>query len=119
VESKPIVSIFQTGFRQSITPNFSVFSHMMYRIQSDLPSTMEFNIKALLMEKVWVGVGHRIDYAFNMQLGYVLPKFKFGYAYEMPVSGSFLIPNPTHEFMLSYYIFRKSDSMRKTGDLIW
>lgn len=119
LESKPLVSIFQTGFRHSVTPNVSIFSHVMYRIQSDLPSTMEFNIKALLMEKVWVGVGHRIDYAFNMQLGYAMPKFKFGYAYEMPVSGSYLIPNPTHEFMLSYYLFRKSDSMRKVGDLIW
>lgn len=119
LESKPMVSVFQTGFRHSVSPKLSIYSHLMYRMQSDLPSTTEFNIKALLMEKVWVGVGHRFDYAFNMQLGYALPKFKFGYAYEMPVNGAYLIPNPTHEFMLSYYLFRKSDSMRKVGDMIW
>lgn len=119
LESKPIASILQTGFKQSVSPNLSIYSHILYRLQSDLPSTMEFNIKALFREKVWVGVGHRIDYAFNMQLGYAMPKFKFGYAYEMPVSGAYLISNPTHEFMLSYYLFRKSDSMRKVGELIW
>lgn len=119
LDQKSMVHIFQTGFRQPVNENLSLFSHVLYRIQSDLPSNIELNVKAMLKEKVWIGIGHRVDYATNFQLGFLMQKIRFGYAYEIPASRAFLIPNPTHEFMASFFIFRKMDRAGDMGDVIW
>jgi type IX secretion system PorP/SprF family membrane protein len=119
IESKPLASVFQTGYRQSVNDKVSLAFHVMYRIQSDLPSSIDFNIKALLMEKFWVGLGHRVDNATNFQLGFLMSKLRFGYAYEIPAQGAFMIPNPTHEFMASFYLFQKIENRNETGTLIW
>jgi type IX secretion system PorP/SprF family membrane protein len=119
MDKKPLVSIFQTGFKQFINQNLSVYSHVMYRIQSDLPSNIEFNAKAMLMEKFWLGLGHRVDYATNFQLGFLMSKVRFGYAYEIPAHRSYMISNPTHEFMASFFIFRKLENRGDMDNLIW
>ena len=119
MDKKPMVSIFQTGFKQFINQNLSVYSHVMYRVQSDLPSNIEFNVKTLLMEKFWLGLGHRVDYATNFQLGFLMSKVRFGYAYEIPAQKSYMISNPTHEFMASFFIFRKLENRGDMDNLIW
>ncbi len=102
MEKKPRVGIAQAGYRNRFSENLTVISNGMWRSQSDLPANVEFNLKFLFRDKFWVGGGHRVDYANNAQLGVLLGKVRFGYVYEWPMLQSYLLPNATHEFMLSY-----------------
>jgi type IX secretion system PorP/SprF family membrane protein len=119
IKERPYVSIFQTGFRQAMSSKISVLTNMMYRIQHDLPYNFELNIKLVAMDKFWLGVGHRVNYANSYHFGFLMDNIRFGYAYEIPVSSSYLIPNPTHEFMVSFFLFRKGGVNSEAGTLIW
>ena len=107
MDSKPVVSIAQVGYRSPITDQLSLSTNLMWRAQNDLPANIEMNLKLLFQNKFWVGVGHRVDYANSAQLGMVMGKMRFGYVYELPVLKSYLLPNPTHEFMLSIRLFEE------------
>jgi type IX secretion system PorP/SprF family membrane protein len=113
MDRKPRVGILQGGYRSRLNQNLAVISNFMYRRQEDLPTNIEFNLKALLKEKVYIGAGHRIDYGNSFQLGFLMNKVRLGYTYELPLAKTFLIPNPTHEFMLAYSLFGNS------GGMIW
>jgi type IX secretion system PorP/SprF family membrane protein len=111
MDKKPRVGIAQAGYRNRFSENMTVITNAMWRTQSDLPATVEFNMKVLFKDKFWVGGGHRVDYANNAQLGVLLGKLRFGYVYEWPMLKSYLIPNQTHEFMLSYRLFGGNTSI--------
>lgn len=119
LDEKPRVNVFQTGFKQQLSPVFTVLSHFMYRTQNNLPYNLDFSLKVMALEKFWFGLGHRANYANSMQVGFLMNGLRFGYAYEIPVSKSFLIQNPSHEFMVSYYLFRKGGINKEAGTLIW
>jgi type IX secretion system PorP/SprF family membrane protein len=119
IDKRPFVNVFQTGFKQVVSSQFSVLTNFLYRVQSDLPANFEANIKIMMMDKFWLGVGHRISYANSYQVGFLMSNLKFGYAYEMPVSKSYLIPNPTHEFMVSFFLFRKGGVNSEAGTINW
>jgi type IX secretion system PorP/SprF family membrane protein len=101
----PRAGIFQAGYRNKLSDNLSVASNFMFRSQADLPDNIEFNFKVVMMEKIWLGAGHRVDYANNFQLGLLWEKVRIGYVYEMPMVKSYLLSNVTHEFLLSYSLF--------------
>jgi type IX secretion system PorP/SprF family membrane protein len=105
LEGLPSVHIVQAGYRNKLTDKLSVATNFMYRSQEDLPDNIELNFKVILLEKLWLGGGHRIDYANNFQIGFLFDKVRVGYIYEMPMVRSYLLPNTTHEFMMTYSIF--------------
>lgn len=111
ISKKPMVSIAQGGYRNSITDQMSVIFNTMWRSQDNLPDNLEFNMKFLFYDKFWVGAGHRVDYANSAQLGMLMGKMRFGYVYEWPTLKSYLLPNPTHEFMLSIRLFEGSENI--------
>jgi type IX secretion system PorP/SprF family membrane protein len=111
IDKKPVVSILQAGFRNKLSDNFSIASNFMWRVQNDLPANVEFNLKALLKEKFWVGAGHRVSYANNFQFGFLMNKVRIGYIYELPLMKSYLLPNTTHEFMITYALFGSGKGM--------
>ncbi|KEO73932.1 PorP/SprF family type IX secretion system membrane protein [Anditalea andensis] len=119
IERKPSVNIVQAGYREALNQNLAVISNFMYRSQEDLPDNIEFNVKALLMDKFWVGAGHRINYANNFQLGFLLNKLSIGYVYETPMNRSYLLPNATHEFMASLNLFKANTRKQPKEVLIW
>jgi type IX secretion system PorP/SprF family membrane protein len=105
MDKKPRVGIAQAGYRNRFSENLTVIGNGMWRSQEDLPANVEFNLKFLFKDKFWVGGGHRVDYANNAQLGVLMGKLRFGYVYEWPMLQSYLLPNPTHEFMVSMRLF--------------
>ncbi|MBW3469746.1 PorP/SprF family type IX secretion system membrane protein [Arthrospiribacter ruber] len=119
MDRKAPVSVVQAGYRSMVTDNFGIASNFMYRSQSDLPDNIEFNLKAILMDKIWLGAGHRVDYANNFQFGVIFPAVRIGYVYEMPSNRAFLLPNTTHEFLAVFPIFRKNIRESKDEVLIW
>jgi len=105
MDKKPRVSIMQAGYRNSFSNSLTVITNSMWRSQADLPANLEFNLKLLYKDKLWVGGGHRVDYANNVQLGLMMGKLRFGYVYERPMLKSYLLPNDTHELLISMRLF--------------
>ncbi|UCS95622.1 PorP/SprF family type IX secretion system membrane protein [Echinicola marina] len=106
-EGRAPISNLQAGFRGMLSPNVGLVGNMLYRMQKDLPFHQEFNVKAVMMEKVWLGVGHRVDYATNLQAGFMFDRFRVGYVYEMSTKRNSKMYGSTHEFMVSFSLFEK------------
>ncbi|WP_200977842.1 type IX secretion system membrane protein PorP/SprF [Echinicola sp. 20G] len=119
MEGRPVNYIVQAGYREALNDHLAVIGNFFFRGQEDLPNNVEFNLKALLMDKVWLGAGHRVDYANNLQMGFLLNKLKVGYVYEFPTNGSYLLPGNTHEFMAVFSLFRSNKRNRPDEVLIW
>lgn len=105
MDRKPVVNIIQAGYRNQVSEELSLIMNGMYRSQKDLPDNVELNLKALFYGKLWLGLGHRFDYANHAQLGMVINKVSLGYVYEFPMRNSYLLPNATHELMLTIRLF--------------
>ncbi|UJP65219.1 PorP/SprF family type IX secretion system membrane protein [Mongoliitalea daihaiensis] len=111
MERKPRVLIFQAGYRSELTDNLMIATNVMYRGQNDLPDNIEVNFKVLMAKRIWLGGGHRFNYAHSFQVGLVLDRFRIGYIYEMPMLGAYLLPNTTHEFMVTYSLFGNGNGL--------
>lgn len=107
MDQRPFVNIIQAGYRSRVTENFAIIANGMFRSQKDLPANVELNVKGLLYNKVWIGGGHRVDYANHIQMGIIMGKLNLGYVYEFPQQRSYLLPNPTHELMVSLRLFNR------------
>ena len=116
LDRKPRVSIVQAGYRSRVSEQLILATNVMYRKQSDLPDNVELNVKGIILDKFWIGAGHRVNYANNFQFGLLLEKFRFGYVYELPILKSYLLPNTTHELMLTFSIFGNEEGER---GMIW
>ncbi|MCH7409470.1 PorP/SprF family type IX secretion system membrane protein [Belliella sp. DSM 111904] len=114
MERKPRVGVAMAGFRSPVGNSLNLATNALYRHQNDLPDNIELNFKVLIKEKLWLGGGHRINYSNSYQFGLLFDSFRVGYIYEMPMLKSYLLPNVTHEFMLTYALSR-----RNANNLIW
>ena len=121
MEGYPAEQFVQVGFRESLTPNLSLITNAFFRNRKDLPNILELNLKVLLMDKVWVGAGHRIDYANNLQFGFLTKRLKLGYVFEFPMGKSYLLPGNTHEFTVILNLFKNNEKNKFAQDevLIW
>lgn len=112
MDKKPMVSIAQAGYRNAVSSRMDVIVNGMWRTQSNLPANVELNTKVVFYDKFWIGGGHRVDYANNFQLGFLLKSMRLGYIYERPMLRSYLLPNTTHELMLSIALFGNGESRK-------
>jgi type IX secretion system PorP/SprF family membrane protein len=115
----PAEQMIQAGYRESISENLAIAVNGFYRSRKDLPDVTELNLKVLMMDRLWLGMGHRFDYATNAQVGFLAGRLRLGYVYEFPMASSYLLPGGIHEFTVALNLFRSYD--RRTSDevLIW
>lgn len=106
MDGYPSSSIFQAGYRSAVSENIAVILNGMYSTQKDQNDNVEFNFKALLMDRLWLGVGHRINHTTNAQLGILTKRLRLGYLYEFPNASSYNLPGNTHEFTAVFNLFR-------------
>jgi hypothetical protein len=90
-----------------------------YRIQKNLEDNVEFNLKALLMDRVWLGFGHRFDYATNAQVGIMTNRFRLGYVYEFPIASRYNLRGNTHEFSAVFNLFRDNVRTPSQQVVMW
>jgi len=117
IDRRPRVHIIQAGIRERVSDQLALIGNVFYRTQVDMPDNIEGNVKALLMESIWLGAGYRHKYAQNYQIGYVTPTFRLGYVYEIPLNRQLNFLGQTHEFMLVINLFEKEN--RKTTLNMW
>jgi type IX secretion system PorP/SprF family membrane protein len=119
MDGYPAEQMIQAGFREAVTPDFSIIANGFFRSRKDLPNVTELNLKALLMDKVWIGAGHRFEYANNIQFGLLTKRLRIGYVYEFPLSGTYLMRNSTHEFTAILSLFRDNQKSHSREVLMW
>ncbi len=119
MEGRPVTYIAQAGYREALSSQVSLILNGFYRNQEGLPDNIEFNVKTLLGNKLWIGGGHRFDYASNLQFGVVFDKIRLGYVYEFPSNRSYLLPGQTHEFALVYRLFGTYENSSDHAPAIW
>ena len=75
----------------------------------------------LLMNKIRVGGGHRLDFVTHMQLGVVTKqRVRIGYVYEFPMEGySYNLPGLIHEFRAVFDLFRGNEPDDSRPAVIW
>lgn len=115
----PAEKMFQFGVRESLTDQLALIINGFYRSRKDLPEVMELNVKALLMNKVWVGAGQRVSYATNFNFGVLTQNMRIGYLYELPVQKSYLMPGGTHEITAVINLFNSFQPRNQREILIW
>jgi type IX secretion system PorP/SprF family membrane protein len=119
IDAYPAEKMIQFGVRESLSDRISLSINGFYRSRKDLPEILELNVKALLMNKVWIGAGQRVGYATNFSVGFLTDKMRLGYLYEMPVQNSYLLPGGTHEITAIVQLFRSYSPKRQREILIW
>ena len=119
MDAYPASSVFQAGYRNAVSDNVAVIVNGMYSTQKNQDDNIEFNIKALLMDRLWMGIGHRVDYATNAQLGIVTNRLRIGYLYEFPNATSYNLPGNTHEFTAVFNIFRDNVRTDSQQVVMW
>lgn len=102
---RPMSHNVQAGYRGKVSEQIGMAGNVLYRVQEDLPYNAEFNVKALFMEHVWIGVGHRVDYSTGLQAGFLMNRVSVGYSYEMATRRQSKMYGSTHEFMASVRLF--------------
>ncbi|PZV82155.1 type IX secretion system PorP/SprF family membrane protein [Algoriphagus aquaeductus] len=119
MEGYPAEHMVQAGFRQAVSENLAFTSNAFYRTRKNLPDIMELNLKLLMMDRFWIGMGHRFDYASNVQAGILTGKLRIGYVYEFPMVGSYLLPGGIHEFTVALNLFRFNERQSKDDVIMW
>lgn len=119
MDGYPAEQMIQAGFREALNEHVGVIANGFFRSRKDLPDVLELNLKVLMMDRLWLGVGHRLDYATNAQVGFLVGKLRLGYVYEFPMADSYLLPGGIHEFSLALNLFRSNERRTKDEVLIW
>lgn len=119
MDGYPAEHMIQAGFRQSLSENLAFSSNAFFRSRKNLPDVMELNLKLLMMDRFWIGLGHRFDYASNFQAGILTGKLRIGYAYEFPMASSYLLPGGIHEFTVALNLFRFNERQYRDQVILW
>jgi type IX secretion system PorP/SprF family membrane protein len=119
MDGYPAEQMVQAGFREAVTPDFTIIANGFFRNRKDLPNVAELNLKALLMDRIWIGAGHRFEYANNIQFGILTKRLKIGYVYEFPLNGTYLMAKSTHEFTAVLNLFRDNQKSHPREPLMW
>lgn len=119
IDSYPASSIIQGGYRDRLSPNVALVTNAMYRTQRDLPDNLDINLKVLLMDRVWIGGGHRFDYASNLLFGILIDRLRVGYVFEFPVARSYQLPGRIHEFTVIFSLFANDERDPRDKIPIW
>ncbi|WP_114750321.1 PorP/SprF family type IX secretion system membrane protein [Pleomorphovibrio marinus] len=102
MDNQALVHVVQAGYRERLNDNFSLIGNVFYRHEESLIDNIEFNIKSVMMDRLWMGGGYRHQYAYNLQMGFLWPGMRMGYIYEVPTNRSLMYLGQTHEFMLVF-----------------
>ncbi|MHA7128114.1 PorP/SprF family type IX secretion system membrane protein [Algoriphagus namhaensis] len=119
MDSYPASNVIQAGFRDRISPDVALITNAMYRTQKNFPDNIDLNLKVLLMDRVWIGGGHRLDYASNLQFGVLTDRVRVGYVFEFPVARSYQLPGRIHEFTAVLNLFKKDSRDKRDIIPIW
>jgi type IX secretion system PorP/SprF family membrane protein len=92
------------GYRFDINDDYSIEPSLVFRMIEEGQMTLDFNVKASIMNIAWVGVSYRLNDAVAPMFGIDMDKFMFGYAYDITMSDISNYSQGSHELMFIYKI---------------
>lgn len=119
MDGYPAEQMVMAGYRKALGQNMAISGNGLFRSRTDLKDVLEFNLKLLMKDKVWLGFGHRIHYASNIQAGFIAGKLRLGYVYEYPLVKSNMLSGGIHEFSVALNLFRPNERRDGNEVLIW
>ena len=91
------------GYRFELEEGLDVEPAVFLRKVSPVPAQMDFTLRFIYEDKVWLGVQYRTDDAATVFLGYDYKnRISFGYSYDFTTSDLKNYSSGTNEFMLAY-----------------
>lgn len=106
IELLPKEHLIQAGFNNQINSSLKFSTDLLFRSWKEGKDILEVNLKMWFKDSFWLGAGHRFDYASNIQTGIQIKNIRFGFVYELPSTGSYLLPGNIQEFIFSYSLFQ-------------
>ena len=92
-----------TGYIFDLTDNVKLKPQMMVRVVKNAPAQMDFNLNALLVEKLWIGAGYRTNSDFNALVGFQFtPQLLATYSYDYSLTALQNYNSGSHELGLNY-----------------
>ncbi|WP_073853332.1 PorP/SprF family type IX secretion system membrane protein [Pontibacter flavimaris] len=101
---------FLTGaYRFSVTEEISLVPSIMLMWLQPLPGAVDFNLRAVYQDRLWVGGSYRQNGNYAVLAGVTINHiFDLGYAYDRGVPANFGMGNGNHEVVLGMRIFNKA-----------
>lgn len=89
------------GYKYRINHDFAVEPSIILKGTTPVPIQMDFNVRGIYQEMIWLGLSIRTQDAFSILLGYMHEnKFVFGYSYDISVSDIRKFNSGSHEILL-------------------
>lgn len=89
------------GYKYRINHDFAVEPSIIIKGTTPVPLQVDFNVRGIYQEMVWLGLSIRSQDAFSILLGYMHEnKFIFGYSYDISVSDIRKFNSGSHEILL-------------------
>ncbi|MBI1192382.1 MAG: type IX secretion system membrane protein PorP/SprF [Bacteroidetes bacterium] len=100
-----------TGFVFDLGENAKLRPAALLRYQENSPVQTEFNLSALLVERLWIGAGYRSGGSLDSYLEFnVTPMLRLGYSYDWVVNELGGQTGGSHEFLLGIDLPGKRDA---------
>lgn len=101
---------FLTGaYRFSVTEEISLVPSVMLMWLQTAPGSIDFNLRAVYQDRLWVGGSYRQNGNFALLAGVTINHiFDLGYAYDRGVEANYGMGNGNHEVVLGMRIFNKA-----------
>jgi type IX secretion system PorP/SprF family membrane protein len=110
--------IAQAGYRRALGESFGVIINGMYRYDENMKGVAEGQLKGVVNNSFWIGVGYRHDLAYTVNAGLRIKQFRLGYSREMSTKKNDGVYRGGNEIALSYN-FTPLFSSSKKSLTIW
>jgi len=111
VENKQIRHYFFTaGYKLKINETYGIEPSLLTKFIETGTLQLDFNLKAIYKDFVWLGVGYRTNEATVINLGVKNEHLAFGYAYDILMNDIRKHSVGSHELMFLYNFGNKSKS---------
>lgn len=94
--------VAQAGLRKAFSKKFGMVANALYRYDPTFLYTAEAQVKTVIRNAAWIGVGYRSDMTCLGLIGFRTKQIHIGYAYELPSQQGTQANSGTSEIILSY-----------------
>ena len=105
--------LFTTGYVFGRISAVKFRPSVLVKYAEGAPIQADINFNFMFVDRVWAGVGWRsFDSMVIMAEFLINPQFKFGYSFDLTMSGLKKANSGSHEFMVSYEFLYSKDKLK-------
>jgi len=115
----PRQHVVQAGYRAGLTDQFGLVANGIFRYDNKVKETVEGQLKGVVNNTFWAGVGYRQNQAFTFLGGVQLDQIRVGYVREITSGKANAINSGTNEIMLTYSLVPVKHEKQTKKISIW